>query len=407
MEKFSDVAIVGAGPNGLSLAAHLKDRGVDFRIFGRPMETWDTRMPKGMLLKSDGFATSLYAPHGAFTYASYCAEHGIPYAPLGLPPSLETFSAYGHAFQGRFVPEVEQLWVQSLSHAGGGYELTLADGSVCTARSVVVAAGIMHFAQMPPELGGLPRTLVSHSADHHDLQSFMGRRVAVIGSGASATDLAGLLHRAGAEVHLVCRDTLWFSTRMPDHRSLRSKLRLPNSPIGPGWRTFLYANFPHVFHRLPQQRRLAIARSALGPAPGYFAKDMVIGRVSTHLGLVPKSARPKGDGLELVLVNKGDEARTLEFDHVICATGYRPGLTRLPFLTPALLERINSVEDTPILDAHFGSSLRGLHFIGAIAANSFGPLVRFACGAAFTAPRLARYLGAKGRHRPRANKQLS
>src|SRR6516165_1462268 len=54
-----DVAIVGAGPYGLSLAAHLQALGVEYRVFGRPMDTWRHHMPEGMLLKSDGFASSL------------------------------------------------------------------------------------------------------------------------------------------------------------------------------------------------------------------------------------------------------------------------------------------------------------------------------------------------------------
>jgi thioredoxin reductase len=392
MVETSDVAIIGAGPNGLSLAAHLKGLGVNFRIFGRPMETWDVRMPKGMLLKSDGFATSRYAPRGEFSYAEYCAQQNIPYAPLGLPPPLDTFSAYGHAFQKRFVPNLEHQPVQSLAQADRGYRLTLADGSTCDARSVVVAAGISHFAHMPEALSGLPQSHVSHSADHHDLSPFRGRKVAVIGAGSSATDVAGLLHREGAEAHLVCRDTLWFNGRMPDRRPLRSRLRSPNTPIGPGWRSFLYSNFPLMFHRLPPHRRLAIVRSHLGPAPGYFAKDMVLGRVHTHLGLMPKAASIKEGGLDLVLANKAGETRILAIDHVICATGYKPQLGRLPFLDSSLHQALVKIDDTPVLDTNFGSSLPGLYFVGALAANSFGPLVRFACGAAFTAPRLARHL---------------
>ena len=392
MQSDCKVAIIGAGPNGLSLAAHLKERGVDFRIFGRAMETWDTRMPRGMLLKSDGFATSLYAPDGKLSYADYCTQYRIPYAPLGLPPKLETFSAYGHAFQEALVPTLEQKTVVSLRREEAGYALTLDDSSVCRARSVVVAAGITHFAHMPDALAGAPRALVSHSVDHHDLTPFKGRKVAVIGAGSSATDIAGLLHREGAEVHLVCRDMLWFSGRMPDHRSLRSRLRSPNSPIGPGWRSLLFARFPHLFHRLPARRRIAMVRSHLGPAPAYFARDMVLGRAYTHLGLQPREARPTGSGVELVLVNKSGETRTLDVDHVIAATGYKPALARLPFLDPGLHRRIAAIDDVPELGAAFGASTPGLYFVGVLATHSFGPLMRFACGAAFTAPRLAQHL---------------
>src|SRR5580704_12695153 len=93
------VAIIGAGPYGLSIAAHLKACGVDFRIFGSPMHTWTTQMPEGMRLKSEGFASSLYAPDSAFTLRDYCREQCIPYADLGLPVPLETFVAYGLRFQ--------------------------------------------------------------------------------------------------------------------------------------------------------------------------------------------------------------------------------------------------------------------------------------------------------------------
>ncbi|MBS0519844.1 MAG: NAD(P)/FAD-dependent oxidoreductase [Proteobacteria bacterium] len=392
MEKPSDVAVIGAGPNGLSLAAHLADRGVDFRIFGKAMETWDTRMPRGMLLKSDGFATSLYDPGGKLSYASYCAEHGIPYAPLGVPPPLDSFSAYGHAFQKKLVGGLEEKRVATLERDGDAYGLTFDDGSRCRSKAVVVAVGITYFAQMPEALAGLPRDLVSHSADHHDLGAFKGRRVAVIGAGSSATDVAGLLHREGAEVHLVCRDTLWFNGKMADPRPLKDRLRSPTTPIGPGWRSFLYANFPLLFHRLPADRRLRIVRSHLGPAPAYFAKEMVLGRAYTHLGLAPKSGRPKDGGIELELANKGGETRTLQVDHVICATGYKPKLSRVPFLSEGVLSRVEALEDMPVLTDTFESSLPGLYFIGALASNSFGPLVRFACGAAFTAPRLARHL---------------
>ena len=52
MGSFVDVAIIGAGPYGLSVAAHLNALGVDYRIFGKPMQLWRDHMPPGMRLKS-------------------------------------------------------------------------------------------------------------------------------------------------------------------------------------------------------------------------------------------------------------------------------------------------------------------------------------------------------------------
>jgi len=100
-----DVAIVGAGPYGLSIAAHLRHTGVPFRIFGRPMDSWLAHMPKGMMLKSDGFASTIDDPDQKFTLKHFCAERGIEYADVGIPLRLDTFVAFGLAFKEHLVPE--------------------------------------------------------------------------------------------------------------------------------------------------------------------------------------------------------------------------------------------------------------------------------------------------------------
>src|SRR5580704_7511019 len=107
----TEIAIIGAGPYGLSIAAHLRGSGVPFRIFGRPMDSWVSHMPEGMHLKSDGFASNLSDPDGSFTLKHFCAERGIKYSDSGIPVSLETFSAYGLAFKERMVPELEDKLV--------------------------------------------------------------------------------------------------------------------------------------------------------------------------------------------------------------------------------------------------------------------------------------------------------
>ena len=120
-----DVAIIGAGPYGLSCAAHLRARGVDHLVFGSPMATWRDSMPKGMLLKSDGFASSLYHPAGKLTLRQYCAEQNLPYADLNLPIPLETFVAYGQHFQKQFVPYLDERMVMRLERKADGFALEL------------------------------------------------------------------------------------------------------------------------------------------------------------------------------------------------------------------------------------------------------------------------------------------
>jgi cation diffusion facilitator CzcD-associated flavoprotein CzcO len=153
-----DVAVVGAGPYGLSIASHLRARGIGHRIFGAPMHAWRTQMPQGMFLKSEGFASNLYDPGRTFTLGAYCAGQGLPYADVGVPVAREVFADYGEAFQRRFVPDLEPTDVTSLEQVASGFRLTLATGETLVARRVVLAVGISHFARLPKELEQVCRT---------------------------------------------------------------------------------------------------------------------------------------------------------------------------------------------------------------------------------------------------------
>src|SRR5665213_655470 len=97
--KFLDVAIIGAGPYGLSIAAHLTKAGIEHRIFGVPMQSWDKSMPKGMALKSDGRSSDLSDPDGTSTLKAFCQSQGYPHHDTQWPIPVEVFTEYGLAFQ--------------------------------------------------------------------------------------------------------------------------------------------------------------------------------------------------------------------------------------------------------------------------------------------------------------------
>src|SRR5258708_1248898 len=215
-----DVAIIGAGPYGLSIAAHLKARGINFRIFGHPMHTWLTHMPKGMRLKSEGFASRLYDPGSTFPLEAYCKEKGIPYADIGLPVPLEVFASYGLEFQRRFVPELEPNLVTSMRRSSEEFRLGLDDGRSLTARTVVMAVGLTHYENMPPILAALGENFSTHSARHHTVGQFKGREVVVQGAGAPALDLPLLLPQAGHKVHVIARKPSTLSHDQPPNHTL-------------------------------------------------------------------------------------------------------------------------------------------------------------------------------------------
>jgi thioredoxin reductase len=394
MSSEHDVAIVGAGPYGLSLAAHLNDRNIDFQIFGEPMQFWRDHMPKGMYLKSDGFASNLYDPKRSYTLRHYCQEQGLDYRDTAHPVELDTFVKYGIAFKTRFVPHLRTNNVLNIEKISNGFALMLDGGNVVTARKVVVAAGIRHFRHVPHCLKSLSSQFVTHSSEHHDLASFKNRDVVVIGAGASATDIAALLQDNGARVQLVARgQSVRFHSAGDTQRSMLQRLRHPSSGIGPGLRARFYCDAPWLFHYLPEHLRLLVVRRTLGPAGGWFMKDRVIGRIPLLLGSSLEDAEVKRDRVHLELRGLDGALQELVTDHVIAATGYKLDLLRYEFLAKDIRSRLECVDGTPVLSSSMESSVPGLYFMGAIASNSFGPVMRFAFGARFSAARIAQALG--------------
>ena len=400
MSNITDVAIVGAGPYALSLAAHLRETGLSFRIFGQPMNSWREHMPENMWLKSDGFASNLSAPVPHSTLKSYCRQHELPYHDTDLPVRLDVFNAYAEDFQWRFVPNLEAKNVVVLERSGEGFALTLDTNERLLARHVVLAVGITHFAQMPEELKCIPKEYRSHSFHHRDGRSFYRREVVVVGAGASAIDIASELADCGASVRIVARDKKirWHSA--PRERSGLSRLFRPSSGIGPGWRSFFCANLPRLFHALPQALRLRITRRHLGAAPGWFTRAKVDGHIPIRLDTELVGSAMRGHRIVLTVARGGEESE-IECDHVIAATGFKTDFNRLAFLDLRLLRDLRKVKEIPTLSSSFETSVRGLYVVGPAAADSFGPLMRFMVGAEYASPRLARHLKRrlKGRSR--------
>ncbi|MFY9854257.1 MAG: NAD(P)/FAD-dependent oxidoreductase, partial [Terracidiphilus sp.] len=172
---------------------------------------------------------------------------------------------------------------------------------------------------------------------------------------------------------------------------LKDRLRRPTTGLGPGMELFFCVHAPRIFRLLPQSLRLERVRKMLGPAPGWFIKNRIAGKVPFHLGAIITRASVQDSGVELELTNMEGRGEIVEVDHVIAATGYRIDLARLDFLSSVLRQRIRLTEKSPALSADFESSVRGLYFVGVVAANTFGPLMRFAYGSEFVASSLAKH----------------
>jgi cation diffusion facilitator CzcD-associated flavoprotein CzcO len=385
-----DVAIIGAGPYGLSLAAHLKDRGAEFRIFGSPMRFWLDMAP-GISLKSFDFATNVYTPRKGYRFVEYCRDRNID---SHEPCAMSLFSEYGLWAQRELVPEVEDVQVTHVVRQGDGFQLTLSTGEEVDARRVVVAVGLANFPRVPQELK-ISSSRISHTSQVHDYEQFRGMDVTVIGGGQSALEAAGLLTVHGATSRVLVRSTGgWFSGKLPPTRTLRERWSNPLTTLGPGRLNWVLANLPWLARYLPDDKRIRLTRKHLGPFGTWWVRDQIGDSVPILMKTRVVSAVDRGDRIALTVSGLEGEQELLT-DHVIAGTGYEVDVDRIPFLDPALCSSITRIERAPRLSRNFQSSVDGLYFIGPAAAFSFGPLLRFACGAEFAAPRLSRHLAAR------------
>ncbi|MFF7141336.1 FAD-dependent oxidoreductase [Streptomyces nodosus] len=393
------VAVIGAGPFGLSTAAHLRARGVPVRVFGEPMVSWRDHMPQGMLLKSTPAASTIDAPQRGHTLVDYCDAAGIPrlvtdedIVPVG------TFLAYGEWFQQKLVPELERVRVVSVDRRpGGGFDLKLDSGELFAARAVVVATGLSGLAHLPPELataaadGPTPLGPVSHSSQHHDLRRFSGKELLVVGAGQSALETAVLAAEAGARVRVVARGRGRVAFGAPPWQQPRLR---PESPFGRAWSLWALSYYPHPYRFLPARTRHYLVRRVLGPLGAWWLRDRFEGRVEVHDvdRVVGASASHGGPVLTVRPHSGGTEE--LAADHVIAATGYRVDIAAMDFLGHELRTELAVSRGAPRLGAGFASSVPGLYFTGLPAAASYGPVMRFVCGTEFASPRLAKHLTA-------------
>lgn len=399
MTDDADVAIVGAGPYAISLAAHLRARGVSFRIFGPSMKFWRD-MPVGVNLKSLAFATSISVPEPGYTFDAWCRQQNLEDFE---PCTMQSFAAYGRWMQERLVPDLEEEQVAKVSAAVHGFELALASGKRVSARRVVLATGLSHLAHQPEALRNLPQELARHTSALSDYSEFRGKEVAVIGGGASAIEAGALVREAGGTAQIYVRGPeAVFHGRTPRVRPLLERIREPTTVLGAGRKHWVLQHVPLLVHFLPEERRLRLVQNYLGPASPWWIKDRVLGKVPIHVQSEVSQACAAGERVRLKIRTNGQGSREVEVDRVLAGTGYEWDVGLLPYLDEVLVQRLRRTLRAPALNMTFESSVKGLYFIGPMSAMSFGPLFRFVAGADFTVRTLARHLAGPFSRRRRA-----
>jgi thioredoxin reductase len=358
-----DIIIIGAGPYGISIAAHAAARHLSYKLLGYPMDFWKNQMPQNMFIRTPPDLVSFSDPKGEFTIQRYSLESNTK---LESPMPRTVFVQYASWFAEKAGVEFTPEWVESLSYNGNCYSLTTESGQQLTAKNVVIATGIKDFQYIPKMFNELSSKWVSHTLGYTSFKQFREKNIIVVGSGQSAWEAAALLHEAKANVQLVFRN---------------------KAPVYGGNRVeeVVLKKIGNIFFKLPRLFKKKIWHIASVTVPiAHFLRSYVEGKVSQVSNVSVVQSFVDDDRIQLKLSN----GSMMNADHVIVASGFKINLERLPFLEKDLKSKIIREEDYaefPKLNRYFESNCKGLYFAGPLSSHSHGPTFRFILGLEKTA----------------------
>lgn len=358
----TDLLVIGAGPYAYAAAAYAGDRGIDTTIVGKPLSFWRDRMPTDMYLRSgpDWYLDA----NREHTFEAYFEEHDLDpddHDPIPIGVWLD----HAEWFASQKGLRVDQRLVDDVTRPNGTFVAAMEDGSTIEADKVLAAPGVGFFSQLPDWAERVPVELRSHTVDRVSFDDLAGARVAVIGGRQSAYEWAALLCDHGAaKVDVVHRH--------PKPAFEKVSWRFVDAYVD---QTLAHRGW---WRGLSQEERARIAQEFWS-----------VGRLTLEHWLVPR-LRPdvvtthaetavtgvSGDGPVTLTLSDGS---ALEVDHVVFASGYKPDITRVPYLA-GVLDQVSVTDGFPDLSEGLETSLPGLYTVGFLSTRDFGPFYGFTKG---------------------------
>lgn len=356
----TSLLVIGAGPYGLSVAAHAIAHGIPTTVVGRPMGFWREHMPAGMFLRSS--ADWHLDAAGVHTLRAFLEARGIRAQDVD-PIPIDLFLDYADWFTEATRIPIRPELVRRMTAANGGFEVELESGERLTADRVVAAPGIARFANVPGWAAALPAGRVAHTFDAVRFDAYGGQRVLIVGGRQSAYEWAALIGEHGAKcVDVVHRhDTPRFA--FVDWGFVDALVENTVRRRG-WWRGLTEAERESTGRRFWEAGRLTI-------------EPWLTPRLDAH----PIQRRPRTEVVEAeetpggVVIRLSDGER-LCVDRIVCATGYRADLSRVPWLD-GVRDRIRVTDGFPDLDPSLQTTLPGLYMTGFVATRDFGPFFGF------------------------------
>lgn len=353
-----DLIIIGAGPYGISVAAHAAAKKLSYKLFGYPMDFWKNQMPQNMYIRTPHDLVSFSDPEGEYTIQLFAKETNTD---LESPLPRTVFVRYAFWFAERAGIQFTSELVRNVSYNGSFYTITAESGDKLEAKNVVIATGVKDFQFIPSLYSELPESYVSHTLGYTSFDEFRDKYVVVVGSGQSAWEAAALLYQAKSKVKLLYR---------------KKRHVYGGSRIG----ELILRRIGDFFYKLPRPLKRLLWKAGSVTVPiARFLKPLVEEKVPVFANITINQVRVVNNKVQLKFTN-GDETYA---DHIIVASGFKIHIDKLPFVEDHLKKQIVREEENgafPKLNQNFESNLKGLFFAGPLSAHSHGPTFRFILG---------------------------
>ncbi|MDT8316511.1 MAG: NAD(P)-binding domain-containing protein [bacterium] len=306
-----DVLIIGGGPAGLLTSYHLKRFGV------KPLIIERNRLGQSWRNMRD-YMTMLSPADVRHDLTSLTFDNPISSAIKLKGPfaTKEEFVTYLEFFaQENFIDISENKSVSTISAVEKGYSVSTKEGVLYNSSIVVVATGVAGNPFIPDIKGIKNNPLVTHSSKSRSLEEYRGKKVLIVGAGNSGAELA--IEISGvATVTLAARSKLRYYSKTDDLSNIRG-----------------------------------LSESLL--------KELIKFKI---IELKEDCMITSIDGGKVSFSNGSDG----EFDEVIFATGYMPGL---PEFVGVQVDK--TADGYPVVSPNCESvSAKGLYFSGPLAHNN-------------------------------------
>jgi cation diffusion facilitator CzcD-associated flavoprotein CzcO len=353
VDRRDKVCVIGAGSAGIAMCRSLKVRGIAFDAYERRSELgglWRYPAQGGQSCAYPALFAN--TSKTVMSFPSYPMPDDYPDYPHHSQVAAyfdDYVDHYGLAEHIQFDTEVSRVE----QAAGGGWSVTFADGTTHLYRAVMVASGGRHGLPLYGSYEGKFTGTELHSFDYDGPADFAGKKVVIIGLGATSADIATEVSRVAEATYLSVRTGHYVVPKILEGGPI-DKLSPMMKKLSVEQRRPLVSLMIKLVHGHMSAYGLPDPPYKVGQGPLVASSELLPAIAHGRL-----TAKPVIESVDGRTVRFADGKGEVEADVIIHCTGYR---ISYPFLDDTLVG--DGDDAPPLYHQVVPPETEGLYFIG-------------------------------------------